>query len=98
MAKYKILYWHEIPSQVRAKDENGRVGKPLPERFQLAIDNAAMRAKLIGSDDYSAGFQWSEEQERFGTAEEVATMVASELDAKYPEIDWKVIAEKIIKN
>lgn len=95
MAKYKILYWHEIPSQVRAKDENGRVGKPLPERFQLAIDDAAMRAKLIGSDDYSAGFQWSDEQERPGTAEDVAEAVAAELDTKYPEIDWKAIAEKL---
>lgn len=80
---------------MRAKDENGRVGKPLPERFQLAIDDAAMRAKLIGSDDYSAGFQWSDEQERPGTAEDVAEAVAAELDTKYPEIDWKAIAEKL---
>jgi len=33
MAKYKILYWHDIPSQVRATDENGRVGAQLSQRF-----------------------------------------------------------------
>lgn len=95
MASYKILYWHDIPTQVRAEDPNGRVGKQLPERFQLAIDDAAMAAKLIDSDGYSDGFHWGKQQELPGTAEEVAERVVQELSEQHPEIDWKATAEKI---
>jgi len=95
MAKYQILYWHDIPTQVRATDENGRVGKQLPERFQLAIDEAAMSAGLVGDDGYTAGFNWGEEEERDGTAEEVAEAIVAELDEKTPEIDWQATAAKL---
>ena len=53
MATYQILYWHDIPVQVRAKDVGGRAGAELPARFQEAIDQAAMAAGLIGSDEYT---------------------------------------------
>jgi len=95
MAKYKILYWHGIPSQVRATDKNGRVGKQLPKRFQLAIDNAAMRGNLIDSTVYTSGFQWSKEEERPGSAEEVALALVAELDAKHKKIDFKGLAERL---
>ena len=95
MAKYQILYWHDIPTQVRATDENGRVGKQLPERFQLAIDEAAMSAGLVGDDGYTAGFNWGEEKEHDGTAEEVAEAIVAELDEKTPEIDWQATAAKL---
>ncbi len=95
MATYRILYWHDIPSQVRVDDQEGRVSKPLPERFQLAIDEAAMRAKAIDDDSYLNGFRWSEEKERAGTAEVVAAQVLEELDYNYPEIDWKKTAEQV---
>lgn len=98
MATYKILYWHDIPSQVRAEDQEGRAGKQLPERFQLAIDDAAMAAKVIDSDGYADGFRWGREQERPGSAEEVAGQVVQELTDQYPEIDWKAPAEKIRKD
>jgi len=95
MAKYKILYWHDIPSQVRATDENGRVGKKLPVRFQLANDEAAMKVGLTGDDNYTAGFQWSDEEERVGTAEDVAEAIIAELDEKIPEIDWQATARRL---
>jgi hypothetical protein len=94
MAKYKILYWQGIPSQVRATDENGRVNRPLPKRFQEAIDEAAMSLGKIGSDAYTDGFQWGEQLEHPGTAEETAEAIASELDQKYPSIDWRSLVKK----
>ena len=42
MAKYKVLYWHGIPAQVRAEDADGRASVQLPERFQMTIDEVAM--------------------------------------------------------
>jgi hypothetical protein len=96
MASYQILYWHDIPAQVRAKGAGrDRVSVMLPQRFQEAIDNAAMSAGLIGSDEYSDAFRWSEPQEREGSAQEVASAVAAELEAQFPEIDWRATAVRI---
>lgn len=89
MATYQILYWHTIPVQVRARDAAGRAGAQLPERFQQAIDQAAMAAGLTGSDAYTEAFRWGEPQERAGGAHEVATAVIAELDAQHPVIDWR---------
>lgn len=93
-AKYKILYWQGIPSQVRATDKNGRVNRQLPPRFQEAIDEAAMSLGKIGTDAYTNGFQWGEEIEHPGTAEEVADAIANELDKKYPNVDWRSLVER----
>lgn len=89
MTSYQILYWHDIPVQVRARDAAGRASSPLPERFQEAIDLAAMSAGLIGSDEYTAAYQWGEAQEREGSAREVADAVAAELSAAHPTVDWR---------
>jgi len=95
MAKYKVLYWYDIPSQVRAEDQTGRTNLRLPERFQLAIDEVAMGAKLINDDDYTGGFQWQPEQEIAGSAREVAEAVVAELEAKFGEIDIEDLIAKL---
>jgi len=94
MAKYKILTWKGIPSQVRATDENGRASRQLPQRFQEAIDEAAMALGKIGTNSYTDGFQWGEELEQPGTAEEVADVIAAELDNKHPSVDWRSMVKK----
>jgi cvfA/B/C family virulence factor len=98
MATYQILYWHDIPVQVRAKDASGRASAALPARFQEAIDQAAMAAGLIGSDDYTEAFRWGEQQERAGTAREVADALMAELDAQHPAIDWRATVEAMKEN
>ena len=95
MASYQILYWHDIPAQVRARDVGGRASRPLPERFQEAIDQAAMATGLFGSDEYTDAFRWGASQERDGTAEQVAAAVAAELEAQYPTLDWRATVEAI---
>lgn len=74
---------------MRAKGDGGRASVPLPDRFQEAVDHAAMALGLIGSDDYTNALQWSEPQEREGIVIEVASAVAGELEQAYPQIDWK---------
>ena len=85
MATYKILYWQEVPSQIRAEDENGEVNQPLPQKFMVRIDALATARGLEGSDDYLAQWRWSEEEEREGTAQEVADTISRELEA---QADW----------
>ena len=95
MATYQILYWKDIPVQVRARDEKGRFNLPLPPRFAAAVDQAAMEAGLTGDDAYTDIYQWTEAKEKPGSAQEVAEGVASELSAQYAVIDWRKTAAQI---
>jgi hypothetical protein len=81
MARYKILYWQEVPSQIKAEDELDEVTLLLAPRFLERIDQLAGQRGLQGSDDYLAQWKWSEEEERAGSAEEVAAAVKAELEA-----------------
>jgi hypothetical protein len=96
MTTYQILYWHDIPVQVRAGGRRDRVSVALPDRFIEAVDKAAMRAGLTGSEAYTEGFQWGQQQERDGSAEVVAQAVAAELAAEFEGIDWRKTAEILL--
>jgi len=79
---YRILYWQEIPSQIKAEDEQDEVTISLDPRFMERIDVLAAQRGLQGSDDYLAQWQWSEEQRREGSARDVAEAVRAELEAQ----------------
>jgi hypothetical protein len=57
----------------------------MPDRFQERIDLMAARRGLQQSDAYLAQWKWSDEEDRVGSAEEVAEAVKAELEAK---ADW----------
>ncbi len=52
MAKKIIIYWRDIPAQVLAQRGRVRQKVHLSERFQEAIDRAAMRVGKGSSDAY----------------------------------------------
>ena len=52
MAAVTVIYWRDIPAQVVVKQGRRRARRELPQRFQQAIDRAAMRAKKITADAY----------------------------------------------
>jgi hypothetical protein len=81
VATYTVLYWQEIPSQIKAEDDSDEVTLPLDPRFMERIDQLAARRGLQGGDDYLAQWHWSAPQDREGTAEEVAHAVKRELEA-----------------
>jgi len=83
MARYRVLRWRGIPAQVRAQDESGRVTLPLPDWFQQEIDRVAMRDGLAGTDDYLAGWEWSPDADRAGSAAHAAEAVVAELVAEW---------------
>ncbi len=85
MATYKILYWQEIPSQIKAEDASDDVTVALPAKFQERIDSLAAQRGLSNADDYLAQWRWSEEEDRAGTAQEVVQAVQAELEAA---ADW----------
>ena len=85
MAKYTILYWKDIPSVVEASDATDSAKVQLSERFQVLIDSVAMKLGLDGTDEYLEQWDHGDEQERAGSAREVADAVARELEAKFGE-------------
>ena len=52
MPELTVIWWRDIPAQVTAREGKQRAAVELPARFQEAIDAAAMRAGLIGTDTY----------------------------------------------
>ena len=85
MATYKILYWQEVPSQIKVEDAEDDVTLPLDPKFQERIDQLAMQRGLYGAEDYLEQWHWSDEQERDGSAAEVAAQLKAELEA---EASW----------
>ena len=79
---YKVLYWQEIPSQIKAEDERDEITLALPPRFMERIDLLAAQRGLQETDDYLAQWHWTEEQQREGTAQDVAGAVRAELEAQ----------------
>lgn len=54
-----VIYWRDIPAQVRARFGKERVSTPLPDRFMVAVDGAATVAGKTSTDEYIA--EWREE-------------------------------------
>jgi len=85
VATYKILYWQEIPSQIKAEDDLDDVTVALDPKFMERIDQLAAQRGLQSSENYLAQWRWSDQQEREGTAADVARAIQLELEA---DIDW----------
>ena len=52
MPKVTIVYWRDIPAQIIVGKGRRGAKRQLTERFEKAIDKAAMRAGMTGTDDY----------------------------------------------
>jgi hypothetical protein len=84
LARYQVLAWRDIPTQIRAVDDTGaKVNRVLPRWFMQEISRITMREGLAATDDYLDEFEWSPEAEREGTAEEVADELNAEINARF---------------
>ena len=84
MAKYQVMSWQGIPSQIKVTDDSDEaVKRQMPAFFQLEIDRVAMAEGLIGSDAYLEAWTWSDPAERDGSAEEVAEALVDELSREW---------------
>ena len=82
VATFKILRWQEIPSQVKAEDDVGNeVTLDLASKFAEHIDAVAQKRGFTSGDQYLEQWKWSEEEQRKGSAQEVAEAVKAELEA-----------------
>jgi len=60
MANLIITYWRDIPSAVSVKTGRKEEKRMLAERFQEAIDMAAMRGDATDTDSYLADWRRAE--------------------------------------
>ncbi|WP_339630152.1 virulence factor [uncultured Sneathiella sp.] len=83
MAQLSILYWRDIPSQVVVKQGRSNAKIMLSDRFQEAIDVAAMRDKAHESDAYLEGWRRGEAESVDGDIQAVAEARAGEIESDY---------------
>ena len=86
MARYRVVFWREIPSLVEAFEGDRTVRTLLSQRFQDLIDTLAMRTGASSTEAYLEGWGHSAEVERPGSAESVAQQVAAELEATFDRV------------
>ena len=65
MALYQILYWQDIPSQIKAWDDFDEIKIELDPRFADRIDRTAQAKGLTSADDYTAP-RWGERATQIG--------------------------------
>ena len=83
MLKYQIIYWRDIPVQVRMRDGRSRTTRPLSPRFQETVHRAAYRARAINGFDYIEQWRTSAWQERDATAKNVIVTIVTGLENEY---------------
>lgn len=83
MARITIVYWRDIPAQVLVGRGRAAAKQPLSGRFEQAIDRAAMKSGLAGTDAYLS--QWRREPagNSEGDPAAAAAAEAARLEAEY---------------
>jgi hypothetical protein len=88
MAELTVIWWRDIPAQVTASRGRERARVQLSDRFQEAIDTAATRVGLIGTDEYMG--EWHKETRPCG--EELDAEAKTEAERLELEFDDDVLA------
>ncbi|WP_316013934.1 virulence factor [Roseobacter sp. HKCCA0434] len=83
MPDVTIVYWRDIPAQVIVGKGRRGAKVQLPERFEQAIDRAAMKSGAAETDDYLAEWRKADPYEMDGDQAEIAEAEAARLDAEY---------------
>lgn len=85
MAEVTIVYWRDMPAQVIVGKGRRATKVQLPERFEQAIDRAAMKTGAAGSDDYLAQWRKAPAYSIDGDDATVAAAEALRIDTEYDQ-------------
>jgi hypothetical protein len=84
MAQLITIWWRAIPAQVTVRDGRRKASVQLTDRFQIAIDRAAVRAGKETTDEYLA--EWHRTVDDCGDDLQVeAEEAAAQLESTYTE-------------
>lgn len=85
MAQLIRVSWRDIPAQIIVKSGRQTARLLLSQRFQSAIDRAAMRAGKGQSEAYLADWKRSEPQHCEGDIHALAEAEVADLEAQYSD-------------
>jgi len=85
MVDVTIVYWRDIPAQVIVGKGRRGAKKPLPERFEQAIDRAAMKIGASDTDAYLAEWRKAAPYQVEGDPTQVVEAEAARLDTEYDQ-------------
>lgn len=92
MAQLTILYWRDIPSQVvAAAGRRNQVKILLSQRFQDAIDRAAMRGRARDADAYLDDWRRADPVDCGDDLRAEAEAAAARLEAEYDDARLKAL-------
>lgn len=90
MAKLTVIYWRDIPSQVKAKKGRKNAKALLTNRFMEAIDRAAMRAGRATTDEYLEDWH-NREMECDDNIDAAVSTEAERLEAAFSDQDLEAM-------
>lgn len=85
MPEVTIVYWRDIPAQVIVGKGRRGAKKQLAERFEQAIDRAAMKVGASDTDAYLAEWRKASPYTVDGDPDEIALSEAARLEAEYDQ-------------
>lgn len=85
MAEVTIVYWRDIPAQVIVGKGRRGVKRPLPERFEQAIDRCAMKVGARETDAYLAEWRKAEPFTVDGDDEAVAAAEVARIEKEFDQ-------------
>ncbi|MGC1495998.1 MAG: virulence factor [Sulfitobacter sp.] len=94
MPQVIIVYWRDIPAQVIVGKGRRAAKRQLPERFEQAIDRAAMKVGAGDTDAYLAEWRKADPIEVAGDSDEaVADAELSRIDVEYDRARIKALID-----
>ena len=87
MAKYRVMYWKDIPQSFTVEGDGRTVKKELSQKVQNKIDAYAMAIDATSTSDYAKEYKRGQWVEREGTPEEVSQALLSELEIAFAKIE-----------
>lgn len=93
MPEITIVYWRDIPAQVIVGKGRKAAKIQLPERFEQAIDRAAMKSGADQTDDYLAEWRKDMIDTRDGDPQTLAEAEAARLVEEYDQAKVKALIE-----
>jgi len=93
MVEVTIVYWRDIPAQVIVGRGRRAEKRPLPERFERAIDRCAMKVGARGTDAYLEEWRRAPPYQAEGDPAEVAEREAARLEQEHDQARLAALIE-----
>lgn len=87
MAKFRVMYWKDIPQSFTVEADGQTIKKELSQKVQNKIDAYAMAIGATSTTDYAKQYKRGQWIEREGTAEEIAEALLAELEAEAARVE-----------